>query len=118
MAVGWYNDNWSSGGTYNSISHLHVVGEKPANAWGLYDTLGNVHERMLDWSGSYPTPSDPNEIFVDPIGSPTGTTKTLRGGGAYSGLDWGGWISYRLSKAYDTTDVTYGYRVVCDAVAK
>lgn len=115
--VGWYSDNYSSGGTYNS-KRLHVVGEKPANAWGLYDTLGNANERMLDWFDSYPTPSDPNEIYVDPIGSPTGTTKTVRGGGVYSGLDWHGWISDRISKEADGSDATYGYRVVCDAVAK
>jgi hypothetical protein len=117
-AVGWYNDNWSSGGTRDSSSHRHVVGEKPANAWGLYDTLGNVKEWTLNWSGSYPTSSDPNEIFVDPIGPATGSNKVIRGGGAWDNLDYGGWISYRQSGACAATDVTWGYRVVCDAVAK
>ena len=118
QAVGWFNDNWSSGGTRDSNSHRHVVGEKPANAWGLYDTLGNVREWTLNWSGSYPTPSDPNEIFVDPIGPATGSNKIMRGGGAWDGLDWIGWISQRQSGTCTATDVTWGYRVVCDAVAK
>ena len=118
QAVGWFNDNWSSGGTRDSSSHRHVVGEKPANAWGLYDTLGNVREWTLNWHGSYPTPSDPDEIFVDPIGPATGSNKVMRGSGAWDGLDWQGLISYRHSGSCTATDVTWGYRVLCDAVAK
>lgn len=118
QAIGWFNDNWSSGGTRDSSSHRHVVGEKPANAWGLYDTLGNVREWTLNWSGSYPTPSDPDEISVDPIGPATGSNKIMRGSGAWDGIDWQGWISYRHSGSCTATDVTWGYRVLCDAVAK
>ena len=39
--LGWY--------TGNSGSTTHTVGLKQPNAWGLYDTLGNLYEWCLDW---------------------------------------------------------------------
>jgi len=61
---------WYAG---NSDSEIHPVGKKRANAWGLFDMLGNVWEWNGDWAGAY-------EGATDPVGPDSGSGRVYRGG--------------------------------------
>jgi formylglycine-generating enzyme required for sulfatase activity len=64
--TGWYVDN--SGGK------THPVGQKPANAWGLFDMHGNVWEWCSDWY------EEIRKGAWNPGGADTGTERATRGG--------------------------------------
>ncbi len=65
--VAWYSKN--SGRT------THPVSEKAANAWNLYDMLGNVDEWVWDWYGEYSAGHQ-----TDPQGPTSGSYRVYRGG--------------------------------------
>ena len=66
-SVAWYSDN--SGG------ESAAVGDKTANAFGLYDMSGNVNEWCWDWFGDYSSDSE-----TDPQGPSRGSNRVIRGG--------------------------------------
>ena len=63
----WHADN--SGGM------PRFVGQLQANAWGLYDMMGNVWEWTHDWHGPYV------RAATDFTGPSSGYHRTIRGGG-------------------------------------
>ena len=85
----WYRNN--SGG------ETHPVGQLNANAWGLYDMHGNVHEWCQDWFDRKYYSKSPSNA---PLGPSTGLAKTLRGG------DWGSedWYCRCASRSLSSPD--------------
>jgi formylglycine-generating enzyme required for sulfatase activity len=82
---GWYRDN--------SDGELRPVGEKAANAWGLYDVLGSVWEWVEDtWHDSYEgAPTDGSAWATPPRagqlmrGALPDAGRLMRGGSARNG---------------------------------
>ena len=101
--VGWYVDN-QSGGT-------RPVATKLPNAFGLYDTIGNVYEWCQDWFGAYGSAS---------VTNPAGPRDPTDSSGPYYRLLRGGcWIelarhcrsSDRGTSAPIGSNASYGFRV-------
>jgi formylglycine-generating enzyme required for sulfatase activity len=69
--AGWYSGN--------SGSKLHAVGEKEANAFGLYDMHGNAWEWVEDdWHSNYKGAPTDGSAWV---GKERGSYRVVRGGG-------------------------------------
>ena len=64
----------------NSQKTTHPIGSKKPNAFGLYDTLGNVWEWVWDIHQDYP-----NTEVRDPVGASKGPFRIRRGGGYSTG---------------------------------
>ncbi|MDD4102413.1 MAG: formylglycine-generating enzyme family protein, partial [Kiritimatiellae bacterium] len=99
--LGWY--------LFNSNNEVHPVGQKKANAWGLYDMHGNVWEWCLDWYAGTVASG------IDPVGPEVGSNgNRLARGGSYSHRAAQTRSSYRLSSAAPTysSGINYGFRLV------
>jgi formylglycine-generating enzyme required for sulfatase activity len=98
--AGWYEKN--------SNRTTHPVGQKAANAWGLYDTHGNVLEWCGEWHGAYKA-----EAVVDPQGAPPGEYRVLRGG-SWADYLFGCRSAFRGGDDPAARGGTVGFRVVVE----
>jgi Sulfatase-modifying factor enzyme 1 len=73
--VGWFGGNQTQSG--NSDKQAHPVGQKWANAFGLFDLHGNVSEWCQDWYDYNYYDRSPRN---DPSGPTGGSTRVVRGG--------------------------------------
>ena len=105
--IGWYNGN--------SKRSTHAVGQKAANAWGLYDMHGNVWQCCQDWLSSDYYAKSPAE---NPTGPAQGDRRVLRGGAWNSDVE-----TCRTAIRYGNTPmrgghVSIGIRVVVECAKK
>jgi formylglycine-generating enzyme required for sulfatase activity len=95
--VAWYDGN--------SDRKTHPVGQKKANALGLFDMSGNVWEWCNDWFGDYSAENQRN-----PKGPDSGSGRVYRGGG------WGinasyCRVAYRRTYTLERLDLNVGFRL-------
>jgi len=76
------------------------------NAFGLYDTIGNVWEWCLDWFQDSYSGLD----TIDPEGPPSGSLRVLRGG-SWSTNPRLCRVAFRYRYAPDSRRTSYGFRV-------
>lgn len=112
----YYNDGVSTNSTNTDVLNAIAwwsgnstakkdVGKKLPNAWGLYDTIGNVMEWCLDWFGDALTGG------TDPVGPPPGTLRAFRSG-CYSTSAANARTTYRYNVAPNNTSAILGIRLV------
>ena len=112
-SVGWYSYNNISGTTGDTKltdsaegKGTHEVGNKAANALGIYDMSGNVWEWCYDRYGTIS-----KETVTDPAGASSGKYRVRRGGGWNSCADYAS-VSYRNYDYPFLQSHGQGFRVV------
>jgi formylglycine-generating enzyme required for sulfatase activity len=101
-------DFWMAGKSCNGRG-TSQVGTYAANAFGLYDTAGNVYEWTADrWSDTYSA-----EAVTDPQGATKGTNRVLRGGSWF--IDGrSARTVFRIKSSPDRRSNGFGFRLLLD----
>jgi formylglycine-generating enzyme required for sulfatase activity len=101
--IAWYAEN--------SDGRAHPVAMREANAFGLYDMLGNVHEWVLDrYFNKYDDAEEPGDI-VEPIAP---NASAVVRGGAWTSDASGLRLSSRLERYPDDGAPSVGFRCAQD----
>ena len=99
-AIAWYSSN--------SGSQTHPVAGKQANAWGLYDMIGNVWEWVNDWYNAGYYAVSPS---TDPPGPATGPDYRVSRGGSWYSIDY---FAHSASRSFAVPSVrssSIGFRL-------
>src|SRR6185369_2187766 len=99
--IAWFEDD--------SDDSPHPVGQKAANAYGLYDMLGNVSEWVLD--RYYNKYDDTTDEIEEPL--PPNSSAVTRGGAWHSDAK-GVRVSNRVDVPRDYADYDTGFRCAID----
>ena len=94
----------------NAKGRPHPVGEKVPNAWGIYDTVGNVWEWTWDWPAKYR-----RKALIDPIGPlepPKKDPRRVLRGGSWVMFTTVATVATRNGHAPDRADSNTGLRLV------
>lgn len=94
----------------NAGGVTHPVGQKKPNAWGIYDTSGNVREWTNDW---YDDMYYRNSSSSNPKGPADGYEKAYRGG-SKDGSTFPTRSSYRWRETPDTREQNLGFRLIME----
>ncbi|MDE7195865.1 MAG: formylglycine-generating enzyme family protein [Helicobacter sp.] len=94
----------------NAKETTHPVGTKKPNAFGIYDTSGNVREWVNDW---YDRDYYSKSAKIDPKGPASGYGRAYRGG-SKDGAEFPTRSSYRWRETPDTKVQNLGFRLVME----
>ncbi len=101
---GWDSSGWSEKQYQHKRAGTHPVALKQANAWGLYDMLGNVWEWCEDYWEDYSL-----EPQLNPVGTAKSNSHVSRGG-SWRGYARGIRAAYRHQRVPNLSENYQGFR--------